>query len=156
MRCQRSASHPPASVPATPVPTNTVSVADPTAVGSWNRRITYSASSEASPKYVIERSTTTIVRRPNPRQSSRCSPPPSRWPGGRSAACRHGRRTARMPAITMAGMASTGVPGSLVASRTAVTTTGPSAIPALPPTENQPMACVELPAMPRAVRVISG
>jgi hypothetical protein len=39
-----------------------------------------------------------------------------------------------------AGSASSGVPSSRVASKTGVTMTGPSAIPALPPTENQLMA----------------
>ena len=48
--------------------------------------------------------------------------------------------------MTTAGSASSGVPCSLVASSTGVTTTGPSAMPRLPPTENQLMAWVESPA----------
>jgi len=58
--------------------------------------------------------------------------------------------------MTTAGTASSGVPSSRVASRTGVTTTGPSAMPRLPPTENQLMAWVESPAIPRAVLVASG
>jgi hypothetical protein len=58
--------------------------------------------------------------------------------------------------MTRAGSASSGVPCSRVASSTCVTTTGPSAMPRLPPTVNQLMAWVESPAMPRAVRVASG
>ena len=55
-----------------------------------------------------------------------------------------------------AGMTSSGVPRSPVTSSTGVTNTGPSAIPRLPPTENQLIAWVEFPATPRAVRVASG
>ncbi len=58
--------------------------------------------------------------------------------------------------MTTAGTASSGVPCSRVASSTGVTMTGPSAIPALPPTVNQLMAWVESPARPRAVLVASG
>ncbi len=66
------------------------------------------------------------------------------------------RRAASSAAIAAAGSVSSGVPRSPVISRTGVTSSGPSAIPTFPPTENQLMAWVEFPATPRAVRVASG